>query len=270
MTHLGEKLINERLPLVRDLSITYAGVDPVLAPVPIRPVVHYMMGGIHTNIDAETTMPGLFAIGETACASLNGANRLGSNSLTELLVFGKRAAANAVEYAGGSQTPGSESGIAEQADRIEAKVRELIQRSGGTESIAGIRKEMADSLEKGAGIYRTEEALQETCDKIAELRGRYLGIELHDKSNVFNTDLFQALELGNLLELAQTVAEGALARRESRGSHQRLDYEARDDDNFLKHTLAYYQGDKAPRIDYHDVVITRSQPGVRDYSGEAK
>jgi fumarate reductase flavoprotein subunit len=270
MTHLGEKLINERLPLVRDLSITYAGVDPVLAPVPIRPVVHYMMGGIHTNIDAETTMPGLFAIGETACASLNGANRLGSNSLTELLVFGKRAAANAIKYAQGADFVGNESGIAEQADGIEAKVRELIQRSGGTESIAGIRKEMADTLETGAGIYRTEETLQETCDKIAELRDRYRNIELHDKSNVFNTDLFQALELGNLLELAQTVAEGALARKESRGSHQRLDYEQRDDERFLKHTLAYYQGDGAPRIGYHDVVITKSQPGVRDYSGDNK
>ena len=270
MTHLGEKLINERLPLVRDLSITYAGVDPVTAPVPIRPVVHYMMGGIHTNIDAETTMPGLFAVGETACASLNGANRLGSNSLTELLVFGKRAAANAVQYARGVSSAANETEIQAQADKVEAKVRELVQRSGGTESIAGIRKEMADSLENGAGIYRTEETLQQTCDTIRDLRKRYRGIELHDKSNVFNTDLFQALELGNLLELAQTVAEGALARKESRGSHQRLDYEARDDDNYLKHTLAYYQGEDAPRIDYHDVVITRSQPGVRDYSGDGK
>ncbi len=270
MTHLGEKLIDERLPLVRDLSITYAGVDPVKAPVPVRPVVHYMMGGIHTNIDAETTIPGLFAVGETACASLNGANRLGSNSLTELLVFGKRAAARAVEYVRGNQSSGNEAALQGLADRVEAKVRDLIERSGGTESIAGIRKEMAHSLEKGAGIYRTEKTLQETCDTIGKLRKRYRGIELHDKSNVFNTDLIQALELGNLLELAQTVAEGALARKESRGSHQRLDFVERDDDKFLKHTLAYYQGEDAPRIDYHDVVITRSQPGVRDYSGGAK
>jgi len=270
MTHLGEKHINERLPLVRDLSITYAGVDPVKDPVPIRPVVHYMMGGIHTNIEAETPMPGLFAVGETACASLNGANRLGSNSLTELLVFGKRAAANAIEYARDADSGPNEASIREQADKVQAKIRDLVSRSGGTESIAGIRKEMADSLESGAGIYRTEETLQETCNVIADLRKRYAGIELHDKSNVFNTDLFQALELGNLLELAQTVAEGALARRESRGSHQRLDYEARDDDKFLAHTLAYYQGEDAPRLDYHDVIITKSPPGVRDYSGGAK
>lgn len=270
MTHLGEKHINERLPLVRDLSITYAGVDPVTDPVPIRPVVHYMMGGIHTNIDAETTLPGLFAVGETACASLNGANRLGSNSLTELLVFGKRAADNAIACVRGTAAKGSETGLREQAEKIEAKIQELVHRSGGTESLAGIRKEMADSLESGAGIYRTEETLQATCNTMTDLRRRYAGIELHDKSKVFNTDLFQALELGNLLELAQTVAEGALARKESRGSHQRLDYVERDDDKYLKHTLAFYQGLETPRIDYHDVIITKSQPGVRDYSGGAK
>lgn len=270
MTHLGEKHIDERLPLVRELSITYAGVDPVKDPVPVRPVVHYMMGGIHTNIDAQTPVSGLFAVGECACASLNGANRLGSNSLTELLVFGKRAAKNAVEFARNRNSEASESELKEQANKAQTKVRELVQRSGGTKSIAVLRSEMAKSLEEGAGIYRTEETLQETCNTIAELRKRYAGIELHDKSNVFNTDLFQALELGNMLELAQTVAEGALARKESRGSHQRLDYEARDDEQYLKHTLAYYQGEEAPRIDYHDVVITKSQPGVRDYSGGAK
>jgi fumarate reductase flavoprotein subunit len=270
MTHLGEKHIDERLPLVRELSILYADVDPVKEPVPIRPVVHYMMGGIHTNIDAQTPVPGLYAVGETACASLNGANRLGSNSLTELLVFGKRAAGNAVACAKDQKSEPSETALQEQADKVQAKVRELIGRSGGTESIAGLRAEMGASLEKGAGIYRTEETLQETCDLMADLRKRYAGIELHDKSNVFNTELFQALELGNMLELAQALAEGALARKESRGSHQRLDYEARDDEKFLQHTLAYHQGEEKPRIDYHDVIITKSQPGVRDYSGGAK
>lgn len=270
MTHLGEKHINERLPLVRELSILYADCDPVKEPVPIRPVVHYMMGGIHTNIDAETPVPGLYAVGETACASLNGANRLGSNSLTELLVFGKRAAGNAVAYAKDQKSEPSETALQEQADKAQAKVRELIGRSGGTESIAGLRAEMGASLESGAGIYRTEETLQQTCNVMVDLRKRYAGIELHDKSNVFNTDLFQALELGNMLELAQTLAEGALARTESRGSHQRLDFVERDDEKFLKHTLAYYQGDEKPRIDYHDVVITKSQPGVRDYSGGKK
>jgi len=270
MTHLGEKHIDERLPLVRELSITYAGVDPVTEPVPIRPVVHYMMGGIHTNIDAETPISGLYAVGECACASLNGANRLGSNSLTELLVFGKRAAKNAVEFACKQSSEASEAELKEQADKAQAKIRELVQRSAGTESIAALRSEMAKSLEEGAGIYRTEETLKETCDTIATLRKRYAGIDLHDKSNVFNTDLFQALELENMLALAQTVAEGALARKESRGSHQRLDYEARDDEQYLKHTLAYYQGEEVPRIDYRDVVITKSKPGVRDYSGGAK
>jgi len=270
MTHLGEKHINERLPLVRDLSITYAGVDPVKEPVPIRPVIHYMMGGIHTNIDAETPVPGLYAVGECACASLNGANRLGSNSLTELLVFGKRAAMNAMEYIKQENPAPSQTALAEEVEKVQIKIRDLVQRSGGTESIAGVRTEMAASLESGAGIYRSADTLQEACATIASLRKRYAGIELHDKSNVFNTDLLQALELGNMLELAQTLTDGALARKESRGSHQRLDYVERDDQNYLKHTLAYYQGEEPPRIDYHDVIITKSQPGVRDYSGGAK
>ncbi len=270
MTHLGEKHINERLPMVRDLAITYAGVDPVKEPVPIRPVIHYMMGGIHTNIEGETPVPGLYAVGECACASLNGANRLGSNSLTELLVFGKRAAMNAMEYVKQENPAPSQTALAEEAEKAQVKIRDLVQKSGGTESIAGIRTEMAAALEKGAGIYRSADTLEEACTTVASLRKRYAGIELHDKSNVFNTDLLQALELGNMLELAQTLTDGALARKESRGSHQRLDYEKRDDENYLKHTLAYHQGEEPPRIEYHDVIITKSQPGVRDYSGGAK
>ncbi len=269
MTHLGEKHIDERLPLVRDLSISYSGVDPVTDQVPIRPVVHYCMGGIHTNIEAETPVPGLYAVGECACGSLNGANRLGSNSLTELLVFGKKAAQNAVEYSG-SGIKTDESAVSEQAEQAQKQITELFDRSGGGETISGLRKEMMDSLEKGAGIYRTEETLKESCTTIADLRKRYAGIELNDKSNVYNTDLFQALELRNMLDLAQTVAEGALARRESRGSHQRLDFVDRDDDNYLKHTLAHFQGEEPPRIEYLDVIITKSQPGVRDYSGGGK
>jgi fumarate reductase flavoprotein subunit len=269
MTHLGEKHIDERLPLVRDLSISYSGVDPVTEQVPIRPVVHYCMGGIHTNIEAETPMPGLYAVGECACGSLNGANRLGSNSLTELLVFGKKAAQNAMEFAGGGNKT-NESAVSEQAEQAQKRITELFDKSGGGETISGLRKEMMDSLEKGAGIYRTEETLKESCATISQLRKRYAGIELHDKSNVYNTDLFQALELRNMLDLAQTVAEGALARKESRGSHQRLDFVDRDDENFLKHTLAYHQGEETPRIEYLDVIITKSQPGVRDYSGGGK
>ena len=267
MRHLGEAKINERLPLVRDMSISYMGVDPVTDPVPVRPVVHYMMGGIHTDKRAATTLPGLFAAGECACVSINGANRLGSNSLTELLVFGRRAALSAAEYLQSGARAASESALAAGANAAQARIRELMQRSGGTETVAGLRKEMMHTMEQNAGIYRTHEGLVEACAKLADLRRRYRSIELHDRTNVFNTDLLQALELGSMLDCAEAVAQSALARKESRGAHQRLDFVERDDRNFLRHSLAHFDSVSSPRIDYLDVVITKSQPGVRDYSG---
>ncbi len=270
MRHLGEKRINERLPFVRELFTSYLGVDPVSDPVPVRPVVHYMMGGIHTDINAATSLPGLFAAGECACVSINGANRLGSNSLTELLVFGRRAAMSAAEYVRSASRAADERALAAAAQAAQARMRELFGRAMGKETIAGLRKEMMDTLEAHAGIYRTGEGLAAACAKIGELRRRYRDIALHDKSNVYNTDLLQALELGSMLDCAEAVAAGALARKESRGAHQRIDYPARDDATFLKHTLAWYQEHEAPRIDYRDVVITKSQPGIRDYSGAKK
>jgi len=270
MRHLGEKKINERLPLVRELASSYVGHDPVTDPVPVRPVIHFMMGGIDCNIDGETHMPGLFALGETACSGLHGANRLGSNSLTDLLVSGKRTAQAALKYAqtvGGSD---DDPALTTQADNIVTSIRELLQQSGGDESISGIRREMKSALEEGAGIYRDEAGTAKACEKIAKLRQRYKVIEVHDKSNVFNTDLQQALELRNMLEVAETVAEGSLERRESRGAHQRLDYAERDDVNFLKHSLCFRQTDERPRVEWSEVTITRSQPGTRDYSGDKK
>ncbi len=268
MRHLGEKTINERLPLVRDMSISYMGVDPVTDPVPVRPVVHYMMGGIHTDIRAATPLGGLFAAGECACVSVNGANRLGSNSLTELLVFGKRAALSAIEYLATGARPGTDTALEVAAQQAQARVRALFQRSGGSESIAGLRREMMQTLEQNAGIYRSGEGLAQANAKLAELRRRYANIELHDKSNVYNTDLLQALELESMLDCAEAVTVSALEREESRGAHQRLDFVARDDARYLKHSLAHYQGSGAPRVEYLDVVITKSQPGVRDYSGD--
>ena len=270
MRHLGEKKINERLPFVRDLSISYLGMDPVKEPIPIRPVVHYMMGGIHTDINAATPLPGLFAAGECACVSINGANRLGSNSLTELLVFGRRAALSALAHLQSGLPAGNDAALTARARDSEGRILALFARGQGTESIAGLRKEMMHTMEEGAGIYRTGEELAKTCDKIAELRQRYAGIALHDKTHVYNTDLLQALELGSMLDCAEAVAVGARDRQESRGAHQRLDFTARDDQNFLKHTLAYYHPSEPPRLDYLDVVITQSQPGVRDYSGAKK
>jgi len=267
MRHLGEKKIDERLPLVRDMSISYMGVDPVKDPVPVRPVVHYMMGGIHTDIRAATPLAGLYAAGECACVSINGANRLGSNSLTELLVFGRRAALSAVEYLFAGRAARNETALEALAEAAQERIRALFQRTGGTESVAGLRKEMMQTMEQHAGIYRSGEGLAEACTRLAGLRRRYAGIELHDKTNVYNTDLIQVLELGSMLDCAEAVAASAAARRESRGAHQRLDFAERDDANFLRHSLAYYGAADAPRIGYLDVVITRSQPGVRDYSG---
>ncbi|MEW6294097.1 MAG: fumarate reductase (quinol) flavoprotein subunit [Pseudomonadota bacterium] len=266
MRHLGTKKINERLPLVRELAESYLGVDIVKDPVPIRPVVHYMMGGISTNTQAATPLPGLFAAGECACVSLNGANRLGSNSLVELLVFGRRAALSAIEHI--EKTPAANTAALEAcADQTQQRIRALFSRTAGTESVAGLRKEMMTTMEEHAGIYRTEAGLQAAVARIHELRERYRRVVLTDRTNVYNTDLFQTLELGSMLDCAEAVTVGALARKESRGAHQRLDFPERDDKNFLRHTMVYHQGADAPRIDYLDVVITRSQPGIRDYSG---
>jgi fumarate reductase flavoprotein subunit len=233
--------------------------------VPVRPVVHYMMGGIHTDIKAATSLPGLYAAGECACVSINGANRLGSNSLTELLVFGRRAALSAMEYLQSGARPAGDAALAAAA---QARIRELMQRSGGTETVAGLRKEMMHTMEQNAGIYRSSEGLAAACATLGELRQRYRKIELHDKTNVYNTDLLQALELGSMLDCAEAVVQSALARKESRGAHQRLDFVERDDKNYLRHSLAVFHPSQAPRVEYCDVVITKSQPGVRDYSGD--
>ncbi|MDX2418781.1 MAG: fumarate reductase (quinol) flavoprotein subunit [Xanthomonadales bacterium] len=270
MRHLGAKRILERLPLVHELAHAYVGVDMIKDLVPVRPVIHFMMGGIDSNINGEAPMPGLYAIGETACSGLHGANRLGSNSLTDLLVSGKRSADHAIAYAHKANESGNEEALKTQAEAIVKGVRELLQQSGSTETISGLRREMRTTLEEGAGIYRDEEGARLSCEKIAELRERYKGIEINDKSNVFNTDLQSALELRNLLDVAETVAEGSLQRRESRGAHQRLDYTERDDEKFLKHSLCYRQADGRPRVEWSDVLITRSQPGTRDYSGGKK
>ncbi len=270
MRHLGEKKINERLPLVRDMAVSYLGVDPVTDPVPVRPVVHYMMGGIDTDINAATPLSGLFAAGECACVSINGANRLGSNSLTELLVFGRRAARSATEYLSSARGAVNDAALAAQAAAAQARLRALFDRKIGAESVAGLRGEMMAIMEQHAGIYRSGDGLALACARLSELRRRYADVALHDKTNVYNTDLLQALELGSMLDSAEAVAASALARRESRGAHQRIDFTARDDANYLRHTLAAYRGSESPGIEYRNVVITRSQPGVRDYSGAHK
>ena len=263
--HLGEQKIDKKIPFVRELATNYAGIDPVHEPIPVRPVVHYMMGGIHTDIEAATELPGLFAAGECACVSLNGANRLGSNSLTELLVFGARAGRAAAAFAQeqpGCDTQALEAKAKDEQVRIQ---QQFINKTGGTERIASLRTEMTKTMEAGAGIYRTQDSLQETCDKVSELKERFANITLDDRSLTFNTDLTAALELECMLDVAEAVAYSAVARKESRGSHQRIDHPQRDDKNFLAHSMAYRTDDGPPRIKYRDVVITRWPPAERKY-----
>ena len=268
MRHLGEKLINERLPLVRDLSISYVAADPVTDLVPVRPVVHYMMGGIHTDINGATPVAGLYAAGECACVSINGANRLGSNSLGELLVFGARAARYAVEHAKSVKAP-REGLVTAQAADAEGRIKALFKRTGGKQRVAQLRREMNQTLEEGCGIYRDEKSLRETVAVLADVRARYRDVALEDKSSVYNTDLYQTLELGAMIECAEAVAHSALQRTESRGAHQRLDFVERDDKAFLKHSMAHYNPNGDPRIDYLDVIITKSQPAARVYGAAA-
>ena len=266
--HLGEKKINERLPMVRELAQSYAGVDPVHEPIPVRPVVHYTMGGIHTDLNTATSLHGLFAAGECACVSINGANRLGSNSLTELLVFGARAGQAASAFASANPLAG-DSAVRDRAGAAEQRIRALFTREGGSETVSGLRKAMHDTIENGAGIYRSSASLEEACRKLAELRLRYEKVQLQDRSNVFNTDLTSVLELGAMLDVAQAIAHSATSRKESRGSHQRLDHPERDDQNYLKHSLATYRGAQPPEVSYCDVVITTSKPAERVYGGAA-
>jgi fumarate reductase flavoprotein subunit len=261
--HLGEKKIDKKIPFVRELAKNYAGIDPVSEPIPVRPVVHYMMGGVSTDKFGATIVPGLFAAGECACVSINGANRLGSNSLTELLVFGAAAARSAARFA--AEHPS----INKQALRAAAEdeQRQIVERwfhGQGTEAIAAIRVELNKTMEEGAGIYRTAASLQQTCDTIRRLKERYRNVGISDRSHSFNTELITAIELGYLLDTAEAVAFSALARQESRGSHQRTDFPKRDDERYLKHSMAFRtEGD--PRIEYQDVVITRWPPAERVY-----
>jgi fumarate reductase flavoprotein subunit len=263
LRHLGEEKINKRLPFVRELARNYVGVDPVYEPIPVRPVVHYMMGGVDTDgHGACPSLPGLFAAGETACVSINGANRLGSNSLTECLVFGKRAGEAAVRFAKGSSN-GRENALVEQATAEGARIDKMRGKHGG-EKISQIRREMNDAMERGCGVFREESEMRNTVRTMAELKGRYTDLGLADHSRVFNTEIVTALELGNMLDVAEAVAIAALERRESRGAHTRTDYTTRNDKDYLKHTMVRFAA-AGPKIDYKPVVITRWQPEERKY-----
>jgi fumarate reductase flavoprotein subunit len=264
LRHLGEDKIDKKIPFVRELAHKYVGIDPVHEPIPVRPVVHYMMGGIHTDMNGKTPLEGLYAAGETACVSINGANRLGSNSLTECLVFGARAGRAAAQYAVTQPLVTSNPLAALARDEQQHLDRQFLKKTDGKERIATIRQEMQTAMEAGAGIYRKEEEMKKTCDALRELRERFSNIAIDDKGEVFNTQVIAALELDCMLDVAEAVAHSALNRKESRGSHTRTDFPKRDDQNFLKHTLAHRTA-QGPRIEYLPVKITRWQPEERKY-----
>ncbi len=273
LTHLEPAVIDAKLPDITEFARTYLGVEPYTEPVPVFPTAHYAMGGIPTNIKAEvlsdndTVIPGLYAAGECACVSVHGANRLGTNSLLDINVFGKRAGQYSVEYA---KTAKQVPMPANAADDVIAMI-EKVRKSKGKEKIAQLRKELQDSMDKNAQVFRTEETLQEAIEKIQELRGRYENISIQDHGKRFNTDLLEAIELGFLLDLAEVTVVACRERRESRGAHLREDYPDRDDKKFMVHSMVYQQ-DKVTKktgtnmtIGWKPVVVTNYQPMERKY-----
>ncbi|MEU2896161.1 succinate dehydrogenase flavoprotein subunit [Streptomyces sp. NPDC088106] len=271
LTHLPPEQLDAKLPDITEFARTYLGIEPYTDPIPIQPTAHYAMGGIPTNVQGEvladntTVVPGLYAAGEVACVSVHGANRLGTNSLLDINVFGKRAGIAAADY---SQT----AEFVELPENPESLVVEQIERlrsSTGTERVAEIRRELQDTMDANVMVFRTEQTIKTAVEKIAELRARYRNVAIQDKGKRFNTDLLEAVELGNLLDLAEVMAVSALARKESRGGHYREDYPNRDDINFMRHTMAYREvgadGSETVRLDYKPVVQTRYQPMERKY-----
>jgi len=273
-THLGAEVLETKLPDITEFARTYLGVDPVYEPVPVMPTAHYAMGGIPTNVKAEvlrdndTVVPGLYAAGECACVSVHGSNRLGTNSLLDINVFGKRAGNNAVDYA---KTVEFTPLPADPAKAVRDLVEGLRDADGG-ERIAALRKELQDEMDRNAQVFRTEESLQQVTETIHALRERYKKVSIQDKGRRFNTDLLEAIELGFLLDLAEVVVFSAKNRKESRGGHMRDDYPKRDDETYMKHTMAYLTGDPHSAdaadhitLDWKPVVVTNYQPMERKY-----
>ncbi len=271
LTHLPPEQLDAKLPDITEFARTYLGIEPYTDPIPIQPTAHYAMGGIPTNVEGEvladntTVVPGLYAAGEVACVSVHGANRLGTNSLLDINVFGRRAGIAAAEY---SATVGHVELPEDPASLVVTQI-ERLRSSTGTERVADIRRELQECMDANVMVFRTEQTIKTAVEKIAELRERYLNVSVQDKGKRFNTDLLEAVELGNLLDLAEVMAVSALARKESRGGHYREDYPNRDDVNFMRHTMAYREvgddGTESIRLDYKPVVQTRYQPMERKY-----
>ncbi|PSH05691.1 MAG: fumarate reductase (quinol) flavoprotein subunit [Acidobacteria bacterium] len=262
LTHLGADVINKRLPLIREVCIKFLGLDPITDQIPIRPVAHYSMGGIEADINGRTQAENIWAAGEVACHSMHGANRLGCNSTAECLVWGGITGGEISKYlaTGPALSPVPMEKVQKEENRI---FNGLLQQEG-TESPAAIRRELRSVMDQHAGVYRTGELLQCGLEKVRQLRERFKNIRIEDKSRVYNTNLIQALETENLMDLAEVLLMSALAREESRGGHARTDFPTRDDQRFLAHTMAYYTGGK-PRLEYKPVAITKWKPVERKY-----
>jgi succinate dehydrogenase / fumarate reductase flavoprotein subunit len=261
LRHLGEEKINERLPLIRDVAIKLGGVDPVKEPIPIRPAAHYSMGGIKANIRTETPISGLYASGECSCLSLHGANRLGTNSTSECLVFGAVSGEEAAKHANKADLHDVSKAKLEAEEK---RVFDDILGNEGPESMATVRNEMRHIMNEKAWIYRTGDLLESGLKEIRQLKQRFKKIKVQDKGRPFNTGMLNALQLDFMLDLAEITMVSALPRRESRGAHSRTDYLKRDDQNWLKHSLTYFTRE-GPRLEYLPVTITRWQPAARTY-----
>ncbi|MFD9190664.1 succinate dehydrogenase flavoprotein subunit [Streptomyces phaeochromogenes] len=272
LTHLPPEQLDAKLPDITEFARTYLGIEPYTDPIPIQPTAHYAMGGIPTNVEGEvlsdntTVVPGLYAAGEVACVSVHGANRLGTNSLLDINVFGRRSGIAAAEY---SSKVASHVELPEDPASLVVEQIERLRSSTGNERVADIRRELQECMDANVMVFRTEQTIKTAVEKIAELRERYRNVSIQDKGKRFNTDLLEAVELGNLLDLAEVMAVSALARKESRGGHYREDYPNRDDVNFMRHTMAYREvgddGTESIRLDYKPVVQTRYQPMERKY-----
>jgi len=269
LTHLEPAHIDEKLPDITEFARTYLGVEPYTEPIPVFPTAHYAMGGIPTTVRGEVlrnntdVIKGLYAAGECACVSVHGANRLGTNSLLDINVFGRRAGIAAAEYAVAATAPAMPADAAQPITDAVATLRDTVG-GDGTERVADVRRALQETMDRNVQVFRTAESLAEAADVITGLKERYKNIAIHDRGQRFNTDLLEAVELGFLLDLAQVVVAGAAARKESRGGHYREDFPTRDDENFMRHTMAYATV-KGIRLDTKPVTITRYQPMERKY-----
>jgi len=263
LRHLGREKIMTRLPGIRELCLLFAGLDPIEKPIPIRPAAHYTMGGIDCNLDCATALKGLYAAGECSCISVHGANRLGGNSLLDCVVFGKVAGEKAAKFAKSLPNDTDEKVIESQLAREQKRI-EAFRKGNGREDPAALRDEMRSLLVEKVGMFRSGPELEEALKKIRALRDKFTHLRTLDVDTVFNLDLIRAFEVEAMLELAEIITASALARKESRGAHVRVDFPQRDDERFLKHTLAYYTP-KGPKLDFSEVKITKYKPEARKY-----